>query len=1223
MDSLRFARWFAIFLALVLVVEKTARAQEEKQFKLYTAIDGLSDDNVNGIAQDRYGYIWAGTSHGLNRYDGKHFAQFHTDTSKQSLPDEGITNLVWLDKDRLAAYTGMGLHIINTQTGATSNIIIPAPDNKFLYKFNSVMSVLAGEQGNIYMITRSGFYHYDRQGKLIFRFDYYTREETTTVPFEFGSNLLWLSPNEIVAVTINGRYIYNIQARRLDKEMPGHTVFSGVKVNNDYLVRQTKPGVFLFINIPNDTIVYADNRAGKKIVTVIKAHNFDNEFNWRSRLRRINDSLYYLTSRKNGFFKVHINEASGKVTIDPKRFLDGYLCSGFLIGSDNRVWVATNAGLLKEVTNNTSVRLVTMPPTIMKQTPDLRIRELFCYDNKLFAACIGNGGLQVLDKNSLSFLYKVDLSKYFRSPEAIYSIIEANDDTLFVGTNGPLIWLKASTGETGQVPLDGWDKAHNWISAQYKDSRGNIWVCTEDNTKIYFMPAGEHRFRRLNYNYGVFRKILVAFGITEDRSGNIWMCGHGVCRINRITGQPDLYMDSFPYTRFPRREVSTMLFDSENMLWTGLNTNGLAGYNMETKKFLHFSSKDGLPDNYVKALRQVGNKLWVTTTTGLAALDLSTYKISNFSADDGFPALPATNDSFFYDSVGHKLYCGFTNQLVRFDPDSLMHTSAPPPFFIESINLLNGPTLYHPGKSIKVPYNSNDITVTVGSINYNDVSNQRIAYRILDSDDTLWKPLTGYLINFNNLPPGNYRIHVRLYAANDRWPAQIKEILIMITPPFWGNYWFIALMALLLLSLAYIIYRSKVNAVRKKERAKAQLQELKAEEYKNRLELEKISHYFSSSLSGKNSINEVLWDVARNLIGRMGYMDCMIYMWNEDKTKMVQKAGYGFKGTPEAIAEKVFDVLPGQGVVGYVMQTRRPVLIADTRKDKRYRPDDIFRLSEVSVPIIHNDELMGVINSEHEMPNYYKERDLKMLTTIATLVGNKLKQVESERSLAMKRAELAHINQQLAEAQLTALQTQMNPHFIFNALNSIKRMILDNENQNASRYLSKFAQMIRLTLNHSKETFVTLQETIEYLHAYLDMEQLRFGSSFSYNVETTGKTDEDINIPTLMIQPLAENAIWHGLMNRKGDKKIVIRFLQDSDMVTCTIEDNGIGIRAAEKMTHVGKQPPVGLDNLRNRIKIMNEKYCMNCTLDIIDLKERDIERTGTLVVLKFKALTW
>ena len=104
-------------------------------------------------------------------------------------------------------------------------------------------------------------------------------------------------------------------------------------------------------------------------------------------------------------------------------------------------------------------------------------------------------------------------------------------------------------------------------------------------------------------------------------------------------------------------------------------------------------------------------------------------------------------------------------------------------------------------------------------------------------------------------------------------------------------------------------------------------------------------------------------------------------------------------------------------------------------------------------------------------------------------------------------------------------------------------MILDRDNEKASRYLSKFALMIRMTLNHSKDTFVTLDENIEYIKTYLDMEQLRFDDSFSYKILVAENIDtSEISIPSLMIQPLVENAIWHGLLPSEGDKKILIRF---------------------------------------------------------------------------------
>jgi len=105
----------------------------------------------------------------------------------------------------------------------------------------------------------------------------------------------------------------------------------------------------------------------------------------------------------------------------------------------------------------------------------------------------------------------------------------------------------------------------------------------------------------------------------------------------------------------------------------------------------------------------------------------------------------------------------------------------------------------------------------------------------------------------------------------------------------------------------------------------------------------------------------------------MNYVDCMIYLWNKNKTKMIQKASYGPKGDPQAISSSLFDVSPGQGVVGHVMITKEPLLIQDTRLDPRYRVDDISRLSELCVPIVHNNELIGIIDSEHHNANHFKK----------------------------------------------------------------------------------------------------------------------------------------------------------------------------------------------------------------------------------------------------------
>ncbi|RYG44111.1 MAG: GAF domain-containing protein, partial [Chitinophagaceae bacterium] len=518
-----------------------------------------------------------------------------------------------------------------------------------------------------------------------------------------------------------------------------------------------------------------------------------------------------------------------------------------------------------------------------------------------------------------------------------------------------------------------------------------------------------------------------------------------------------------------------------------------------------------------------------------------------------------------------------------------------------------------------------ELQLTIGAIDFQSPGSLRYDYRIIKEGESPWISLGSQpSFSVSSLSPGTYRIEVKVSSATNDWPAQVKALNLLVAPPFWLRPWFLCMIAVLVLVLIYALVQWRTRLARRKEMINTQIEKLKANEYKAQFELAQISQYFSSSLAGKKTEDEVLWDVAKNLIGHMNYEDCIIYSWNKEKTAMVQKAAFGPKGAPEIISADAFMVSSGQGIVGHVMQTKKPLLVNDTRKDSRYRVDDDFRLSEVAVPILHNGELLGVIDSENSKPHYYSERDIQILSTIATLIGNKLDQLQSEQMLEAKQQELAGINEQLVEARLSALQAQMNPHFIFNALNSIKRMILDGDNEKASRYLSKFALMIRMTLEHSKEVFVTLDENIQYLKAYLDMEKLRFEDSFTYSIYADDEVDTaETVLPSMMIQPIVENAIWHGLMQSATEKKLRIAFTQVENRLACTVEDNGIGIHRSEKLKETQRplHRSIGLENLQKRIRIMNEKYKTDCSLEITDLKIAGINGSGTRVVLQMNMI--
>lgn len=1207
--------------AFLFVAVCTHAQLHPADFTQYTLRNGLSSNQLTGIAQDERGYLWISSVNGLNRYDGKQFTQFHAGSESNSLPDDHITSITWLKPGKLAACTNMGLHITDTRTGKTSTVIIPGFEQKLTYRYNEIFSVTGDEEGNMFILTTSGFYHYNKNNELVNRYDYMEKEKVVSTIFSYSRTLIWLNKKRLYFV-LDGleKYIYDIPAKKVTKA-------KGIAPFDFYVEElaeswQTEPGSFFMFKLMSDSMIYFNTVKNTRTVSLSDVKPLRSYFNWQAAVYRLSDTLFYIAGRQNGFYKMSVDLQTGKLTIHPEQYFKDYYCTGFLKDREGRLWIATRSGLFKQNIIRSNVQQVSIPEEILQQAPNTEIRNLLLYKDKLYAACTNNGGLLVFDKDSLRFIKKISLAKMHPHADDTRSVMQVSGDTFFIGTYGPMYKLNIATEQSTVIEPEGWNKFSDFSLAQLKDKEGNIWISTSKK-KIYFYKASEGKFYLINYKNTVFENLLLPIHIARDQEGNIWFGGHGVCRVNAQTKQPDLYLDSFPGFRFSRKETGGLTVDKNDLLWFGNKANGLMAYNRQTKNYLHFTKEDGLAGNTVVALNAVHNHVWAGTTEGISSVNLNDNKISTYGVNDGFPTAQLSARNLVYDSSNQSIYGGFTDRIVKFSPYNLLEPLKAPEMFIESVEIPNDILYYLPATSVTTNHINNDLKISIGVISFNeDASNQMLSYRLSNSNDTAWKNLNGRVIQFNNLAHGSYTLQLRLSAANNRWSQQVISFTINVKPPFWKTGWFISILSALILFIGYLLYRWRIFYIRKVESEKARMQELRAEKYKTQFELEQISNYFSLSLTDKKTTDDVLWDVAKNLIGRMGCEDCMIYLWNKDKTKMQQRAGYGNKNSPEKLAEHLFEVEMGQGVVGYVMQTKEPVIIADTRTDKRYRVDDMQRLSEICVPIIHEGELMGIIDSENSKLNHFKERDLQIMTTIATLTGNKIKQVESEQVLNVKKKELATINEHLAEAQLSALQAQMNPHFVFNALNSIKRLILDDEKDKASRYLSKFAQLIRLTLNHSRETFVTLRENVEYLHAYLEMEQLRFKDSFNATVKVDAAIDdEEIVVPSLMIQPLVENAVWHGLLHNQGKKKITVRFSANGPYIICSIEDNGIGIRRSEanKNLQHAAHKSVGLDNLRNRIAIMNEKFDMDCSLTISDLSETDAALSGTLAVLKFK----
>jgi LytS/YehU family sensor histidine kinase len=376
---------------------------------------------------------------------------------------------------------------------------------------------------------------------------------------------------------------------------------------------------------------------------------------------------------------------------------------------------------------------------------------------------------------------------------------------------------------------------------------------------------------------------------------------------------------------------------------------------------------------------------------------------------------------------------------------------------------------------------------------------------------------------------------------------------------------------------------------------------------------------------GENSVNEICCDIARNCISQMKLEDCIVYLVDEKRNVLVQNAAFGPKNPKDHEIINPIEIPWGKGVVGAAAEAGKYILVKDTSKDDRYIVDHGRRFSELAVPIIHEGVTIGVIDSENSRRNFFTDEHIKLLSTIAAISANKIAEARADAAARESKMQLLEIKKLLAESQLMALRAQMNPHFVFNCLNSIQECIVTQKYGEASLYLNKFAKLFRSVLNNSSKGMVTLSEETEVLELYLALEHMRFEKSFTYTIHIDEELETDeMLIPSMLLQPYVENALWHGLMHKEGERKCCISFKRKTNHVfSCEIEDNGIGRKKAlelkEQQNKSKRHVSRGMAISKDRIDLL-QKQGQHAHLEIIDKYDDAGMATGTKVVIELSS---
>ena len=823
-----------LYIVLFLLIATVTQSQQfsKNEFKVYRTKDGLSNNFINSLAQDAYGYIWIGTQKGLNRFDGFSFQQFYSDSLPNSIPEDRVFNLKWINNEELGLLTASGLNIINTRTLLMRSLLMPPDSSKDLSRVNRILDMAADKKGNIFIVSSGGFYHYNKD-QLIFR---YEGPKNAT---SFGWDVIKLNDNTLLLSTSEGLYVYYIDKK--DMHLPTN--------KDDPFLRMVAPPELRFRFKYSDETYFGIGYKGNSLVLfdshkktkqpITEPPGFNRKLNFSGQVFRLNDTMFAALSSGKGFHLIHLDQQTGSWSLDTTLYFEKDFCTSILVDKNNRLWIGTSGGLHKQNKTGTHIEQAQLPGE--GGTPQRTITSLTIAKNKIFTATLFEG-TYVFDKNQLLLS---DSILYPKGQTYIPQLLKITEDTLISAGIGFLI-------NTGSLEYKKIEHDGGLIKIMFKDSHNKIYFTKNRIDTLYYKNPSDKYFSTMKITE--LQKIITPSQIAEDNEGNIWFGGHGLIRFNTQLNKIDLHLDSFPYIKRSAKEISSnIVFDKSGRMYFGILGNGLIICNIKENTFSHLTRSEGLPDNFIKALYlHDNNMLWIATENGLANYDIINKKVSAFGVSDGMPPDVNSCTGLYYDTTDHHLYAAFSPAIVRFDPATMKKNGIPPLFFVESMDISGKESLFNPGGDITVSYKNNNVAINLGAINFEDAPQQLFAYRILKNGNEPWQELgTQRRILFNDLSVGKHRLQVKVYIRNQSWPDQVKEITITVKPPFWKTIWFYLGIGMIIATILYYLHRRRIDHITQKANIDKQLAqtEMKA------LHAQMNPHFIFNCL---NSIREMI-----------------------------------------------------------------------------------------------------------------------------------------------------------------------------------------------------------------------------------------------------------------------------------------------------------------------------------------------------------------------------
>jgi ligand-binding sensor domain-containing protein/two-component sensor histidine kinase len=843
-----------LFSFILLLTLPVAAQYDDSAFVRYTAKEGLSDNYITCLQQDDWGYLWIGTDVGLNRFDGNSFKNFYQGSANLPLPSSRIRNIKTFGPHQLGIIGVGGFQLLNTKDFSVRNYFIPDTTAFTTYR-NLAWDAVMLSDNSLALTTASGFYVFDQSGKLDFRYDAYQPEDIGKKRILYGREIFTAGEKEYMVYTgETGLYYYNMGKKLFRKIDPSEKEWNsfyhpGTADGGHWITKyQLNKNEYIFLFFQKDSIVFY-NHALKKTVTSPLPFHPNWEFNWQSKITMLSDTIFAINGATNGFYLFRLNRQNGKIISHPKKNLPSYKINSLFLDKDKRLWAGTSKGLLQQKLNSPFAKKHFYPPMSIDKI-SAGLSDVFRYKNRLYLFRYSRfSGLLILDTATMKIEKRIHFFGMDNMWNEIISVQMYHPDTLWLGTNAGLLWFDTKTFGYGKIKIDARENIfYNAILAPAQND-GYAWMCSHlgGAAMRYHIPTRTFTLFTAQTNPALpFNKIK---NIAYDANGDVWFSGHSLARWNTGKQVFDTLITVYGGVNKFNDDILALSADSNGSLWLHNALNGLLEYRIKEKKFMAYTTKDGLPSDALESFSPViDNILWIESSGNLTRFDTRTKKMTVYGQDDGLAEDKSSSRKIYFDTATRYLYMLCQDYVVKFPMQQDKSFDNSSELMVHELVVNNKQSLFNPPEGIQLKFNENNLTLHFSAIDFESAGNYQFAYKLNKAET--WTDLSRQRnINFTGLPSGSYSIQLR--ATGKSGEQKLKEFSFIIAPPFWKTPWFFIGCGLLLAGTLYYIYRNRIKQIKQK----ANIDKLLAQTEMKALRTQMNPHFIFNSL---NSIREMI-----------------------------------------------------------------------------------------------------------------------------------------------------------------------------------------------------------------------------------------------------------------------------------------------------------------------------------------------------------------------------